>query len=337
MIQFKIEDFCTEHYKEFKIYYQYLNNPIYVAIFTKYLQFMNDERMKDKIREMISKNKSYIYEKMNIIDEIIYFYQQNNLINKSEIGHFFKYYQKYRSGINISNKKLNNEEIYNLFYKMISYDKLISVLKEIFYIFSDYRACIYYMTPSINFHHVSKKTEDNIEKVIMHFKDNINTLNQLISKIYIGDENPWGSPLYSTAYSMFDTLIILKQYYKHPLIKIGIHFIIKEKCLKKNIIPNLLHKINKLQNRNTHTNSISSISEVIIYLRKKGYDLWFTIPFIFNIIYPKYILKNIPESGIVGAKRIYQQKMNNILGVLCFILCENNFISNINIFKKFND
>ena len=121
-------------YKEFKIYYEYLNNPVYISVFSYYLQFMNDERMKIRIKELISKNKSYIYEKINIIDTVTYYYQQNNLIHKSEIGHFFKYYQKYRSEINISNKKLNNNDIFDLFYKMISYDKLISVLKEIFYI-----------------------------------------------------------------------------------------------------------------------------------------------------------------------------------------------------------
>ena len=335
MTKFKIENFCEEHYKEFKIYYEYLNNPVYISVFSYYLQFMNDERMKIRIKELISKNKSYIYEKINIIDTVTYYYQQNNLIHKSEIGHFFKYYQKYRSEINISNKKLNNNDIFDLFYKMISYDKLISVLKEIFYIFSDYRACIYYLTPSINFHYPTKNIKEKMDEIIQKFKDNINTLNQIISKIYIGDQNPWGSPLYSTAYSMFETLIILKQYYKEPLNKIRIHFIIKEKCLKKNIIPKLLDKINNLQNASNF--ECKTISEAIIYLRKKGYDLWFVIPFIFNIIYPKYILENIPESGIVGTKRIYQQKMNNILGVLCFILCENDFISNINIFKKFND
>ena len=339
MAQFRIENFCEDHNKEFKVYYDYLNNPIYISMFSYYLQFMNNEGMQNKVKDLISKNRHYIYEKMNIIDTVIYYYQQNNLINKSEIGRFFLYYKKYRSEINISNKKLNNNDIFHLFYKMISYEKLISVLKEIFYIFSDYRACIYYLTPSINFNHPTKKIQEKMDEVIESFKDNINTLNQIISKIYIGDSNPWQSPLYSTAYAMFDTLLILKKYYKDPLSKINIHFTVKEKCLKKNIMQNLLKNIKSIKNIKNIKNikKISSVGEAIIYLRKKGYDLWFTIPFIFNIIYPKYILENIPDSGIIGSTNIYQQKMNNTLGVLCFILCENNFVSNINVFQKFND
>jgi hypothetical protein len=336
MTEFKIENFCEDHNEEFKKYYEYLNNPIYISIFTYYLQFMNNEQMKNKIKEMIKKNKVYVYERLNIIDQVIYYYEQNNLIKKSEIGHFFMYYKKNRSKINLKNNKLSNNILFELFYKMISYDKLISVLKEIFYIFSEYRACIYFLTPSIHFYNTDKKTKDKIEQVVLAFRDNLNTLNQIVSKIYIGDKNPWGSPLYSSAYAMFDTLIILKKYYEDPLKKLKINFLIEKKCLKKNILPNIIEKINKLNN-NYNINNLKNISEAILYLRKRGYDLWFTIPFLFDIIYPKYILQNISYSNVIGSSRIYQQKMNHTLGVLCFILCEKNFISNINIFQKFND
>lgn len=338
MSKFKIENFCEDHNVEFKVYYGYLNNPVYIPIFTYYLQSMNDIKMKNRIKELIKEKKLYIIEKLDIVDKIIYYYEQNNLIKKSEIGHFFMYYKKNRSLI--KNKKLSDEDLFILFYKMISYEKLISVLKEIFYIFSDYRSCIYFLTPSINFHSKSAITKNKIEKVVVTFRDNINTLNQIISKIYIGDKNPWGSPLYSTAYSMFNTLIILKEYYKDPLKKINIKVTIQEKCLKKNILSKITENINKIDNSkidNTKISNFINVSEAILYLRKKGYDLWFVIPFIFNIIYPKYILKNIPESGIINNTRIHNQKSNNILGVLCFLLCENNFISNINIFQKFND
>jgi hypothetical protein len=93
-----------------------------------------------------------------------------------------------------------------LFYKLIFYENCISVLKECFYIFSEYRACIYFMTPSINFNNTKKNI---IENVIISFRDNINTLNQIISKIYLGDKNPWGSIYYSTAYSMTQEVLFL--------------------------------------------------------------------------------------------------------------------------------
>ena len=122
MAQFRIENFCEDHNKEFKVYYDYLNNPIYISMFSYYLQFMNNEGMQNKVKDLISKNRHYIYEKMNIIDTVIYYYQQNNLINKSEIGRFFLYYKKYRSEINISNKKLNNNiNFYFIFIFIINY------------------------------------------------------------------------------------------------------------------------------------------------------------------------------------------------------------------------
>ena len=76
MAQFRIENFCEDHNKEFKVYYDYLNNPIYISMFSYYLQFMNNEGMQNKVKDLISKNRHYIYEKMNIIDTVIYYYQQ---------------------------------------------------------------------------------------------------------------------------------------------------------------------------------------------------------------------------------------------------------------------
>jgi hypothetical protein len=331
MEDFKIENFCEKHNKEFKIYYEYLNNPSYEKIILFFLKFIHHEKIKKKIFKMIPENHILILNKINKINIIISFYQKNNLINKSEIGKFFTYYQKC-----IKNKNINNhEDLYNLFYELISYDNCILLLKECFYIFSDYRACIYYMTPSINFYKTSK---ENISLVIMNFIDNINTLNQLISKIYLGEINPWGSVYYSSAFSMFETLYILNKYFKDPLKKLKIIFKVDEICKKELININLLEKYKNLKlNNNLIIHKINNVSDFIIKLKKLGFDLWFVIPFVFNTIYKKYNLNGFPESLVFGYEKIYYQKINNLIGIMCFILLNNDYISNINIFKNFND
>ncbi len=336
MAKFKIENFCSDHHLEFKKYYNYLNNPFYVSILLKCLHYIDHEKIKNKIYLMIVENKKYILERLSIISTLIKFYKKNNLINKSEIGHFFTFYESELKKINQN----NNKDLLKLFYKLIHYKGCISVLKECFYIYSDYRACIYFMTPSLNFYNTKKIY---VDEVVKNFKDNINTLNQIITKVSIYDKNPWGSKFYTSAYIMFETLIILKKYYSNPLKKLDIIFTIKEQCSSKNIIKELCNNYHKEKMQKTSIDNkinekyINNISQFIINLKNMGYDMWFVINLVFNTIYKNYILSNIMEPLIISHEKIYYQKMNNKIGIMCFILVSDNFISNVNIFKNFND
>ena len=308
--KFKIENFCEEHNSEFKKYYDCLNNPFYLAMIIKCLGYVNHEKIQAKIFSMIKDkaNHKIILDKLNKISIIIHFYKQNNLIKRSEIGKFFIFYVKSLKSIDINNKR----DLLKLFNKLINYEYVISLLKECFYIFSEYRACIYFMTPSIDFNKTSKK---KMKDIIIKFKDNINTLTSIISKTYIGDANPWGSKYYSTAYAMFDTLIIIRKYFKDPLKMLDIKFKVIEKFKGSPININL----------------------ILIKLRKEGYDLWASIPSVFNSIYLNYTIDGLLESNVFDNKNIYYQKMNNLIGAMAYILVEDGYISNVNIFKKFND
>ena len=73
------------------------------------------------------------------------------------------------------------------------------------------------------------------------------------------------------------------------------------------------------------------------YLKKMGYDLWFVIPLVFDTIFEKYELEGLIESEVIGKEKIFFQKMNNNIGLMCYLLTNNSYISNINIFKQFND
>jgi hypothetical protein len=81
---------------------------------------------------------------------------------------------------------------------------------------------------------------------------------------------------------------------------------------------------------------INIISECIITLKKNGYDLWYTIDYIFNIIYKEYEIIGLQDAEVIGNKKIYCQKLNNKLGFMCYILSVNGYITNTNIYKNFN-
>lgn len=334
--KFKIENFCEEHNAEFKKYYDYLNNPIYLSVLTTCLSHMNNEIIQKKILKMITENHKIILDKLNKIDIIISYYKENNLINKSEIGKFFTFYENNKKGINVNKHK----DLHKLFYKLITYEKCISVLKECFYIFSDYRACIYFMTPTIDFYNTKKSI---INKVIVHFRDNINTLNQIITKVYLGDENPWGSIYYSSAYAMFESLFIIKKYFKFPLEILNITFIAKKICPKNKLIDNLCKRYHSTKFNTSEIDNminvkhINNISQFIVNMKRLGYDMWYVIPLVFDTIYEQYEINGLQESNVLGNTKIYHQKMNNKLGLMCFILANESMITNTNIYNNFND
>lgn len=329
MSNFKISDFCQNHNIEFKKHYQTISKYEFID---KYISYINDPKFYKIILMFIKVNKDYIkniYEKIDIITKT---YMKNELIQKSEIGKFFKYYSFYRKKIDLNKK----DDLIYLTYKQLLYPHVISLLKECFYIFSDYRSCLYYMTPSIDFYNTDKKTINNI---IRHFKDNINTLTQIITKTYLSGNNPWGLKYYCSAYTMYETLIIIEKYYPDPLKKIGILFTSKKKLNHKKIMSTLIDKFNQLSD--SKIKKSRTVSEFIILLKQRKYTLWQTVLFVFNTIYITYSLKNIPDSLVYGCTNIYYQKQNNKIGVMAYLL--NKYIlqengeklNNKNIFNGF--
>ena len=328
--EFKIENFCDENNELFKKYYNDLNNPAKVLFLKQMKMICETNEMKSRLFEKIIDNHELIKEKIKMTDIVIKYYKKNDLIDKSEIGEFFKFYESKKK-----NKDLNNfNDILNLFYELINYEKVIYVLRECFYIFSNYRSCVYFLTPSIDFNKTDKKT---IDEIIDTFKDNQCVMSQIISKVYIGDENPWGSKYYSTAYAMFKTLNIINKYYKNNtdvLKKMNIIFEYKKKSC--NILKNLNTNYNKKKLINKKAKFFDSVDKFILELKDLGYNLWFSVELVFNTIYKENIFKNIEDSKVIDDFKIECQKTNNKLGIMCFLLITNNYISNEKILNKFN-
>jgi len=334
-----IANFCNDNInnKKYKKYYDFLNNPQNIFITTQFMKFLYTKTIKNKLSKLMKENKNEIKKNIENAKIIIDFYDKNENIRNSPIGQFFQYFKDKIIHIKISNDK----KLLILFYELIEYPSLLSILKECFYIFSNYRACLYFMTPSINFKTCSK---DKIEMYVKYFISNQNTLSSIISKIYIGDKNPWGSPYYSTAIAMFETLNILEVHYETKnynilkKIKISTNIKLIHKT-KKAQIDALLKKfdMNKINKKDTiKKEDLFNVSQFIIILKKMGYDIWFVIPLIFDTLY-KYDFVGIQDSNIIGYQKIYHQKMNLKIGVMIYILVLDNFITNMHIFNNFND
>ena len=137
--------------------------------------------------------------------------------------------------------------------------------------------------------------------------------------------------------SIFKTLLILKSHFSDPLKMLNIKFKVHKKCNKKDIVQKiceayLIHKLknsdidNKINEKN-----INNVSQFIVNIKRLGYDMWFTIPLIFDTIYEEYELSSIKEAHIINNDKIYFQKTNNVLGFMCYILVKDWFINNVNI------
>lgn len=334
-----IADFCNDNInnKKYKKYYDFLNKPQNIFITSQFMRFLYTETIKNKLSNLIKENKNKIKKNIENAKIIIDFYDKNKNIRNSPIGQFFQYFKNKILHIKLTDDK----QLLTLFYELIEYPSLLSILKECFYIFSNYRACLYFMTPNINFRTCSK---DKIDMYIKYFASNQNTLTSLISKIYIGDKNPWGSPYYSTAIAMFETLNIISTHYETKnynilkKIKISTNIKLIHKTKKAQIDALLkkfdMNKINKKDN--IKNEDLFNVSQLIIILKKMGYDIWFVIPLIFDTLY-KYDFIGIQESNIIGYQKIYHQKMNLKIGVMIYILVLDGFITNMHIFNNFND
>jgi tetratricopeptide (TPR) repeat protein len=340
----KIENFCELNNKRFKVYYNYLNNAENLNKFMIYLKIIKHKDFHKRLLKLININKNAILDNCKNMDILISFYKQNNLINKSEIGKFFSFYEKEYKKISRSTIKKGSKldlSILKMFLKIINYERFIETLKEILYIFSDYRACIYFMTPSINFENYQHTKKEIVKDIVLKFRCNINTLNQIISHIYVGYKNRWGSGYYATAIAMFDTLMILKKYFKNVLSMLKIKFECHKKT--KDIIKKICENYHKKKmfeseiDNMINPKKINNVSQFIINMKRLGYDMWFVIPLVFDSIYGKYKLNGLCKPLIWGTDKIYLQNMNNELGFMCFKLVEDGYISNIHIFNRFND
>ena len=319
-------NFCETHHKLFKKMYLFINNPNNLKMTMDILIMLHHPKMHQVILEKLKENKEEIKSIFDNFNIIMNYYKVNHELLKTELGHFILYYDNELKKI-----KLRNDRKYlEFFYKIMGYPKLFSLMKELLYILSDYRSCIYFMTPSIQFQNTDIKT---IDSIISKFHTNQKILFSMISKSYPQDNCPWGSPIYTGAYACFLSLMILNKYYRDPIKKLKIIFQYKKQYSKTQILKKIEHIYKVKLNQ---TKKIINVTQFIILLKKMGYDLYSVIDLVFELIFEKPIFKNIQECYIINGKKIYHQKKNYEFGIKIYILVSKGFITNTNCFEHFN-
>ena len=184
------------------------------------------------------------------------------------------------------------------------------------------------MTPNIKFRNTSKS---NVDEFVKKFNNNQNMLFSIISGYYPKDNSPWGLH-YTGAFACFESLIILKKYYKEPLVPLKIQF----KYSKKNNEKQIMKKMSNLYNIKLNRNEkIITITNFIILMKKLKYCMHEVVDSIFNMIYNKFTLKNVHKCYVNTPIKLFNQKKNYDLGVKIFILVNDGFITNVNCFENF--
>ena len=319
-----MNQFCDGNNKLFNKINIFLNNPKNIIILMNMLKVFSHPKAQEPILQEIKNNKDKIHKILKNFNIIMDYYKSNNLVLKSDVGHFILYYE-----YNLSKLKTKNDKDYLIFFhKLLNYPKLISLLKEIFYILSDYRSCIYFMTPNIKFRNSDYET---VNDFVSKFYNNQKMCFSIISGYYPTDKSPWGT-FYTGAYSCFESLIILKKYYKDPLKTLKIEF----KHKKINNKTQILKKMSEMYNiKLKKLEKVMNITNYIIFMKNLKYSMHEVIDSIFDMIYEKSSFKNIQKCYIVNGVKIFNQKKNYELGVKIYILVSNNYISNVNCFENF--
>lgn len=323
----KMDNFCEDNNKIFKKINIFLNNPKNILILINTLKIFSHPKADAIILQELKKNKLVIHKMLKNFNIVMEYYKSNNSILKSDVGHFILYYE-----YNLSKIKVKNDKDYLVFFhKLINYPKIISLLKEIFYILSDYRSCIYFMTPNIKFRNSDYET---INEFVGKFYNNQKMCFSIISGYYPSDKSPWGD-FYTGAYSSFESLMILNKYYKEQtktLKALKIDFKYKKINNKTQILKKMSNIYNiKLQK----LEKVMNITNYIIFMKKLKYDMHEVINSIFDMIYEGASFKNIQKCYIINGIKIFNQKKNYELGIKIYILVNNNYISNVNCFENF--
>jgi len=316
--------FCEHHNVLFKKIYIFLRDNSHVTMII--IRMLHNPKVKPILLRKFKEHKKQILNIFKNFKIIMDFYKENNTILKSEIGHFILYYDH-----TLSKCKIRKDSDYlKFFYTIMAYPKLLTLMEEIFYIMSDYRLCLYFSSPTINFRNTDKET---VHTIIQKFYTNQNMLFSMISKVYPGDMVPWGPPIYTGAFACFETLMILKKYYKDPVKACKIRFTYK----KQNTNPHIMKRMNDLfTNQLRQSKEIMNPTHFIMSMKKMKYDLTQTVDTLFSIIFEKPLFQNIQDCYIVDSIKIINQKKNYQTGVKIYILVSRGFINTMLCFNKFD-
>lgn len=169
-------------------------------------------------------------------------------------------------------------------------------------------------------------------------------LNDKINKLTgIDSTTPtnWGSCSYSTIKAMYDFLSLLHCHFEtvddiYKFLKLDVKKI-KSRKLEQNhvkaILQNYKKHISESITSDLEDTEIETIQDCLSFMKDNEEDLWDSINYIFNSMYPSHELTNIPDAFDRSGQET--QKQNNVIGFKCFHLVANNYIQEDEIFCNY--
>lgn len=184
---------------------------------------------------------------------------------------------------------------------------------------------------------------DDIESIkeFIDSEPNLNNITEQITGINSTTPTKWGSCSYSTIYAMYSTLSLLSNHYEtcdeiYKLLKFDVKKI-KSRKLEENhvkaIIKNYKMNISESIESDLDDANITTIQGCLQFMKDNGEDLWDSVKYIFDSMYPNCEINNIPEAYDRSGQD--SQKENNVIGFKCFHLVANNHIQQDEIFCDF--
>jgi len=322
--------FCNENYLFFEKNYNLLNDKSVELNFYKTIYSLDikkhqiiDEILLNKIKENWKGIDIYLNLGKNVFEQLkksgnLKNFQVENLIND----------------FLIIEKKIKSPKTFLQYMKTFIYRKnLYNEIKELLLILSNKYTCELILNEKLK---KEKCTKKYIEKIVVLANGSFDILTKLLYPKINAIKNNFGKEEYENVYKFFKCLKLMEKHNINPLQILNIEKPSKPKNIEK-ILDEL--EINYLidtgNDFDEKIENVKSIAEYILLLKKRGHSLWFTINYIWKYLYGEELLGSIHKTNAISSNNIENQKNSYNFALKLFILCEDGFVSNINIFQEF--
>lgn len=231
-------------------------------------------------------------------------------------------------------KKIKSPKTFLQYMKTFIYRKnLYNEIKELLLILSNKYTCELILNEKLK---KEKCTKKYIEKIVALANGSFDILTKLLYPKVTAIKNNFGKEEYENVYKFFKCLKLMEKHNINPFQILNIGKPTKPKKIEK-ILDEL--EINYLidtgNDFDEKIENVKSIAEYILLLKKRGHSLWFTINYIWKYLYGEELLGSIHKTNPISSNNIENQKNSYNFALKLFILCEDGFVSNINIFQEF--
>ena len=323
--------YCNENYLFFEKNYNLINDKNIEMKFYRMIYSLDEQKyiiLDEILLNKIKENWKGIEKYMNMVENVI---KKLKLAKNLEGLQVEKLMDDFLS----TKKLIENPETFLKYMKIFIYRKnLYNEIKELLLILSNKYTCELILNKNLKKEKCSKKY---IEKVIKLANGNYDILIKLIYPKIFKFKNEFQKKEYENIYKFFTCLKLIEKYDLNPLKLLNIN--VPNKPTNKTINRildelELQYIIDSNNDFDDKLEKVNNISEYILLMKKRGHTLWYIINYIWKNIYGKDPEGNIYNSNIVSSNNIELQKMNYLIAIKLYKLCDDGFISSTNIFHN---